>query len=153
MRKRGAQRVKRLTGHLLLPEQVAKYVTPLHTGLVLLPLGLFGKDNADHLAMVINLVSVDAAGSGSGMFDVAENVAAVLRTMFARTKAGKSWGVTSEEREILRKGIVMFDRYIRTWTSDRMLIAATTIADHNEYCKARGGKFLDWVPLNEKEAA
>lgn len=150
MRKSGAKREVRVKSYLLLPEQVAKYVTPLHAGLVLLPLWLFSKDHANHLAMVVNLVSVDSADTGHDMAHVVEEVAAVIRAMFERVKQGRRWNVTAEEREVLRSGIVQFDKYMRTWTSGRLLAASTKIATRNEYFKARGGKFLDWVPL-EKE--
>lgn len=54
MRKKGARRKAVLKSYLLLPEQVARYITPLRMSLELLPLGLFSKDHANHVAMIIN---------------------------------------------------------------------------------------------------
>lgn len=138
-----------LKSHILLPDQVAKYVMPMHIGLELLPLGLFGRSHADHLAMCVNLVAVDSAGSGNGMRGVADRAADVLLTMYRRVREGKSWNVTADERRVLMECITKMDRYMRTWTSARLLVAAKTIALHNDVAKAKGGKFLDRIPVAE----
>lgn len=146
MRKQ-CRRKKRLSGYLLLPEQVAKYVTPMHMGLELLPLGLFTKAHADHLAMVINLVASDAASRGNGVWKIADQAGTVLTRMFERVKDGRSWNVTSEERESLKDAMVKIDRYLRTWTSSRLMTAAGTVDEINRKAKAEGRGFLERVEL------
>lgn len=131
----------------MLPEQVAKYMTPLHMGLELLPLGLFQRHHANHLAMVINLIAVDSAGRGNGMWEVADRAGEVLQRMFARVKDGKQWNVTVEERRVLREVILQLDRYMRTWTTNRLLVAATTCDEVSNKAKAAGGQFLDRVEI------
>lgn len=153
MRKQGAKRKNTLSGHLLLPHQVAEYVTPLHIALELLPLGLFNKDHANKLAQVVNLVTVDSLNTNPAVYAAANACADILSTMFERVKAGKSWNVTAEEREKLRGYILIFDRALRTWTSHRLLINAATVDAHNVVAKNRGGKLLDRVPLTEAELA
>lgn len=145
-RKYGA-RAPALRGYLLLPEQVARYVTPLHVALELLPLGLFNRDHANHLAMVINLVAVDSAERDGNMRAVADRAADVVLTMFRRVREGRSWNVTAEERRTLIECVTRMDRYLRTWTSSRMIVASTVVDRHNEEAKARGGKFLDRVEV------
>lgn len=149
MRKRGARRQLRLPGYLLLPQQVAIYVTPMHMALELLPLGLFTRDHANHLAMVINLVAVDAAGTGNGMWAIAQRAGDVIVAMHDRVRAGAAWNTTSDERRTLCGCIVRIDHYLRTWTSARMLIASATVDEHNAEAKARGGEFLDRVAVEE----
>lgn len=153
MRKQGAKRKAGVSGYLLLPHQVAKYVTPLHIALELLPLGLFNKDHANGLARIINLMSVDSLNTNPAVYAAANACADILSTMFERVKAGKSWNVTTEEREKLRNYILIFDRALRTWTSHRLLINAATVDAHNEVAKNRGGKLLDRLPLTENEMA
>ena len=71
MRKQGAKRKAGVSGYLLLPHQVAKYVTPLHIALELLPLGLFNKDHANGLARIINLMSVDSLNTNPAVYAAA----------------------------------------------------------------------------------
>lgn len=153
MRKQGAKRKAGVSGYLLLPHQVAKYVMPLHVALELLPLGLFNKDHANSLAQVINLMSVDSLNTNPVVYAAANACADILSTMLERVKAGKSWNVTTEEREKLRNYILIFDRALRTWTSHRLLINAATVDAHNAVAKNRGGKLLDRAPLTEEELA
>lgn len=153
MKKQGAKRKQRISGYLLLPHQVAQYVTPLHVALELLPLGLFNKDHANHLAKIINLISVDSAARDTKGYAAANACADILSAMFERVQAGKSWNVTTEERARLREYILIFDRSIRTWTSNRLLINATTVDAHNAIAKKRGGSLLDRVPLTDQEMA
>lgn len=153
MRKQGAKRKATLSGHLLLPHQVAQYVTPLHISLELLPLGLFNRDHANKLAQVVNLITVDSLNTNPVVYAAANTCADILSTMFERVKAGKSWNVTADEREKLRNHILIFDRALRTWTSHRLLINAATVDAHNAVAKNRGGKLLDRLPLTEKEMA
>lgn len=153
MRKQGAKRKQRISGYLLLPHQVAQYMTPLHVALELLPLGLFNKDHANHLAKIINLISVDSAARDTAGYAAANACAGILTAMFERVKAGKSWNVTTEERARLREYILIFDRSIRTWTSSRMLVNASTVDAHNALAKKRGGALLDRVPLTDQEMA
>jgi len=149
MRKQGAKFKKRLVSYLLTPEQVAKYVTPLHVGLTLLPLGAWQPAHANSLAIVINLISVDAADKDQRMLAAANRGGDVLRAMFERHTAGKAWNVTTGERKVLQECIVLYDRELRTWTSDRLLIAAATVDVHNAQFKANGGKFLDRVEITD----
>jgi len=98
VRKQGAKRKAGVSGYLLLPHQVAKYVMPLHVALELLPLGLFNKDHANSLAQVINLMSVDSAAKNKIVYSAANACADILSSMFERVQHGKSWNVTAEER-------------------------------------------------------
>lgn len=153
VRKQGAKRKAGVSGYLLLPHQVAKYVMPLHVALELLPLGLFNKDHANSLAQVINLMSVDSAARNSIVYSAANACADILSSMFERVQHGKSWNVTAEERAQLRGYILIFDRALRTWTSQRLLANAVTVDLHNSLAKDRGGKLLDRLPLTESEMA
>ena len=153
MRKQGAKRKAGVSGYLLLPHQVAKYVMPLHVALELLPLGLFNKDHANSLAQVINLMSVDSAAKNKIVYSAANACADILSSMFERVQHGKSWNVTAEERAQLRGYILIFDRALRTWTSQRLLANAVTVDLHNSLAKDRGGKLLDRVPLTDQEMA
>lgn len=119
----------------------------MHMGLELLPLGLFTRAHADHLAMVINLVAADAASRGNGVWEIADQAGGVLTRMFERVKAGRAWNVTSEERETLKDAMLKIDRYFRTWTSSRLTIAACTVDEINRKAKAEGRGFLDRVEL------
>lgn len=153
MRKQGAKRKAGVSGYLLLPQQVAKYVMPLHVALELLPLGLFNKDHANSLAQVINLMSVDSAAKNKIVYSAANACADILSSMFERVQQGKSWNVTTEERARLRAYILIFDRALRTWTSQRLLTNAITVDLHNALAKGRGGALLDRVPLTKEELA
>lgn len=153
VRKQGAKRKAGVSGYLLLPQQVAQYVTPLHVALELLPLGLFNKDHANSLAQVINLMSVDSAARNKIVYSAANACADILSSMFERVQHGKSWNVTAEERAQLRGYILIFDRALRTWTSQRLLTNAVTVDLHNSLAKDRGGKLLDRLPLTESEMA
>ena len=149
MRKKGARRTAAMPSYLLLPEQVARYITPLRMSLELLPLGLFSKDHANHVAMCINLVAVDSAGKGNGMWQIADEAGTVLTAMYERHKAGKAWNCTADERKTLMGCINKFDRYMRGWTSARLIAAAATVVEIDEREKAKGGKFLDRVEITE----
>lgn len=151
MKKQGAKRRQKTSGYLLLPHQIAEYVTPLHIAIELLPLGLFNKDHANKLAQVINLITVDSLNKDAKVYAAANACADILTAMFERVQAGKSWNVTTEERARLREYILIFDRSMRTWTSNRLLINATTVDAHNAIAKKRGGNLLDRVPLTDSE--
>lgn len=153
MRKQGAKRKAGVSGYLLLPHQVAKYVMPLHVALELLPLGLFNKDHANGLAQIINLMSVDSATNNRAVYVAANACADVLTSMFERVQQGKAWSVTAEERTQLREYILIFDKALRTWTSQRLLTNAVTVDLHNARAKDKGGKLLDRVPLTKEELA
>lgn len=142
------KRQRRLSGYLLLPEQVAQYVTPMHMALELLPLGLFTRAHADHLGKVINLVAADSARRGNGLWHVADQAGQVLTRMFERVKDGRAWNVTADERAALKDAMVKMDRYLRTWTSTRLLTAATTVDEINTRARAEGRGFLDRVELS-----
>ena len=148
MRKRGARRQPRLRAYLLLPEQVARYVTPLHMSLELLPLGLFNRAHADHMAMVLNLIAVDCR-EGDAIRPVMQEAGQILLRMYARVKEGKAWNCTADERKYLAHAIVQIDRHLRTWTSARLLVAAALVDDHNEMARAAGGQFLDQTVYEE----
>lgn len=153
MKKQGAKRKASMSGYLLLPHQVAQYVTPLHVSLELLPLGLFNKDHANGLARIINLMSVDSATRNRAVYVAANACADVLASMFERVQQGKAWNVTAEERTQLREYILIFDKALRTWTSQRLLTNAVTVDLHNARAKDKGGKLLDRVPLTKEELA
>lgn len=151
MKKQGAKRRQKVSGYMLMPEQVAKYVTPLHMALELLPLGLFNKDHANKLAQVINLIAVDSANRDTQTHAAANACAEILAVMFNRVQKGKTWNVTTEERARLREYILIFDRAMRTWTSGRLLINAASVDAHNAIAKRKGGSLLDRVPLTDAE--
>ena len=135
--------------YLLLPHQVAEYITPLHVGLTLLPLGLYTRDNANALIRVINLVAMDAASKNGPMMDVAYNCGSLVRKMLDRVAQGKSWNVTTEERKLLQEYTVKMDRYFRQWTTHRLLAAAATVDHHNNLAKEKGLEFGAWVEVKE----
>lgn len=146
--KKRSNRVVRSKGHILLSDQVRQIVMPLHMALELLPLGLFSNDHANHLAMLINIVFVDAANKNDAAVSHAKSAGDVLSAMYARYRSGKSWGTTSEERRLLKCHIVAIDQYIRRMTTTRLKIASMTIDELNHEAKLKGYKFLDQAPVN-----
>lgn len=131
--------------HLLMPNQVAKYVLPLHMAVELLPLGLYQREHANHAAMVINLVRIDATGRSAEVYDMANEAAGTLSGIIARYTRTEKWGATSEELSALRKAALVMDKYMRTWTTNRLRVAAATADVLNEQAKARGAKTFEQV--------
>ena len=119
---------------------IHKMLTPLHMSVELLPLGLFTEDHAEMLAKLVNLIMVDSAAKGNGMHRVAEAVGQVLIAMQDRVDAGKSWNVTSTERETLVENILKMDKHLRTWTVRRFNISAMSVNQINAQAKAQGFK-------------
>ena len=136
-----------LTGVILSPAQIQKIMTPLHLAPELLPLGLFTRDHADSVAMIVNLVAMDSAGKGNGMWMVANEVGEILLKMRERVDQGKAWNCTASEREDLIAGILKMDKYMRTWTNRRYTMAAIAVDRINVEAKAKGGKLLDRVEI------
>ena len=118
---------------------------PLHMGVELLPLGLFQRTHANHMAMVISLVRIDATGRSAEVYDLINEAAGVLASIIERHKRTDKYGATSEELSALRKAVLVMDKYMRTWTTDRLRIAAATADVLNEQAKARGAKTFDQV--------
>ena len=139
-----------LTGTFLSQEAIGRILTPLHMSIKLLPLGLFTKDHAEHVAKIVNLVAADSAGRGDGAWQVADRVGTVLIAMKARADAGKAWNCTTEEREILIENIMKMDRYLRAWTNRRFTQAAMTVDRINAAARAAGGKFMERVEIPTK---
>lgn len=140
-----------LTGALLSQEAIGRMLTPLHMSVELLPLGLFTKDHAEHVAKIVNLVAADSAGRGDGAWQVADRVGTVLVAMKTRADAGKAWNCTTEEREILIENITKMDRYLRAWTNRRFTQAAMTVDRINAEARAAGGQFMERVEIPTKE--
>lgn len=146
VKKRGAKRkVKFIESHLLLPEQVAHYMTPLYVSLPLLPRGEYTADHANKLAQMINLMVTDAFGRHKDILQVAEIAGEILTAMRGRVAAGKSWNCTVEERDTLSECIVIFDNHMRSWTTARLMTNAATVDANNLLAKERGGKLFDRV--------
>jgi len=138
-----------LTGALLDQAAIGRILTPLHMSVKLLPLGLFTKAHAEHIAKIVNLVAADSAGRGDGAWQVADRVGTVLVAMKARADAGKAWNCTTEEREILIENITKMDRYLRR----RFTQAAMTVDRINAEARAAGGKFMERVEIPTKVPA
>ena len=119
---------------------INKMLTPLHMAIELLPLGLFTQDHAEMIAKLINLMAVDSAGKGNGMWQVADAVGQVLIAMQARVDEGKSWNVTAQERETLVENVMKMDKHFRTWTVRRFNINAMAVNEINNRAKAEGYK-------------
>ena len=119
---------------------IHKMLTPLHMSVELLPLGLFTEDHAGMIAKLINLMAVDSAGKGNGLWQVADSVGQVLIAMQSRVEAGKSWNVTATERETLVENIMKMDKHFRTWTVRRFNINAMAVNEINNRAKAEGYK-------------
>ena len=119
---------------------IHKMLTPLHMSVELLPLGLFTEDHAWMIAKLINLMAVDSAGKGNGLWQVADSVGQVLIAMQERVEAGKSWNVTATERETLVENIMKMDKHFRTWTVRRFNINAMAVNEINNRAKAEGYK-------------
>lgn len=148
MRKR-CIRKKWVKSHLLMPEQVSKMVLPLHMALELLPLGLFTREHADHLAKMINIVYV-SADDKSPAYLVSRKAGDVLIAMYARVKEGKAWNTTISERDTLKQSILAIDKHIRAMTTSSLKTAAVTIDLLNAEAKAKGYGFLDTAPVKGK---
>ena len=154
MTHRWGKRINPAAAATLLDEAaIHKMLTPLHMSVELLPLGLFTKDHAEHVAKIVNLVAADSAGRGDGAWQVADRVGTVLVAMKARADAGKAWNCTTEEREILIENITKMDRYLRAWTNRRFTQAAMTVDRINAEARAAGGKFMERVEIPTKVPA
>ena len=140
-----------LTGALLSQEAIGRMLTPLHMSVELLPLGLFTKDHAEHVAKLVNLVAADSAGRGDGAWQVADRVGSILIAMKERADAGKAWNCTTAERAELIENITKMDRYLRAWTNRRFTQAAVTVDAINAKARAAGGKFMERVEIPTKE--
>lgn len=141
MTHRWGKRINPAAAPTLLDEAaINKMLTPLHMSVELLPLGLFTEDHAEMIAKLINLVAVDSAGKGNGMWQVADAVGQVLIAMQERVENGKSWNVTATERETLVENIMKMDKHFRTWTVRRFNINAMAVNEINNRAKAQGAK-------------
>ena len=138
---RWGKRINPAAAATLLDEAaIHKMLTPLHMSVEMLPLGLFTEDHAETLAKLVNLVAVDSAGKGNGMWQVADAVGQVLLAMQARVDEGKSWNVTAQEREALVENVMRMDKHFRTWTVRRFNINAIAVNEINARAKAQGVK-------------
>lgn len=141
MTHRWGKRINPAAAATLLDEAaIHKMLTPMHMSVELLPLGLFTEDHAGMIAKLINLVAVDSAGKGNGLWQVADSVGQVLIAMQERVEAGKSWNVTATERETLVENIMKMDKHFRTWTVRRFNINAMAVNEINNRAKAEGYK-------------
>ena len=141
---RWGKRINPAAAATLLDEAaIHKMLTPLHMAVELLPLGHFGREHADHVAKIINVVAMDSASKGNGMWEVADEAGQILLAMKARVDAGKSWNCTVAERERLTACILKMDKYMRTWTNRRFTTAAMTVDAINRRRIAEGAKFLE----------
>lgn len=141
MTHRWGKRINPAAAATLLDEAaIHKMLTPLHMSVELLPLGLFTEDHAGMIAKLINLMAVDSAGKGNGLWQVADSVGQVLIAMQERVEAGKSWNVTATERETLVENIMKMDKHFRTWTVRRFNINAMAVNEINNRAKAEGYK-------------
>ena len=138
---RWGKRINPASAATLLDESaINKMLTPLHMSVELLPMGLFNQDHAEMIAKLINLMAVDSAGKGNGMWQVADSLGQVLIAMQERVEAGKSWNVTATERETLVENIMKMDKYLRSWTVRRFNINAIAVNEINARAKAQGAK-------------
>ena len=141
MTHRWGKRINPAAAATLLDEAaIHKMLTPLHMSVELLPLGLFTEDHAGMIAKLTNLMAVDSAGKGNGLWQVADSVGQVLIAMQERVEAGKSWNVTATERETLVENIMRMDKHFRTWTVRRFNINAMAVNEINNRAKAEGYK-------------
>lgn len=111
----------------------------------LIPLGLYTRDHANHAAMVINLVRIDSTSRAPKVYEVANDAAGTLSNIVGRYKRTNKWGATSEELSALRNAAMVMDKYMRTWTTARLRIAAATADALNEVAKAQGMKTFDQI--------
>ena len=145
---RWGKRINPAAAATLLDEAaIHKMLTPLHMSVELLPLGLFTEDHAEMIAKLINLMAVDSAGKGNGMWQIADAVGQVLITMQSRVDEGKSWNVTAQERETLVENIMKMDKHFRTWTVRRFNINAMAVNEINNRAKAQGAKHEQRVEI------
>ena len=141
MTNRWGKRINPAAAATLLDEAaIHKMLTPLHMAIELLPLGLFTQDHAEMIAKIINLMAVDSAGTGNGMWQIADAVGQVLIAMQSRVDEGKSWNVTAQERETLVENVMKMDKHLRTWTVRRFNINAMAVNEINNRAKAEGYK-------------
>lgn len=150
MRKRTHRKVRQAS-HIVLPDKIAKLVLPLHTALTLIPLGMFSRENANEIAKIVNVVIVDSDERNDAVNQTAINVGNVLANMFKRVRSGSNWGATTEELRILKHGIVVMDRYLRTITVRRYDLAVAIVNAINNEAKAKGYGFLDTMPVRNSD--
>jgi len=123
--------------------QVARLLTPIHMAIELLPLGLYTKEHAHDLAAFLTITQV-AADLCKARQIVAHgsDAAEVLLAMRDRVEAGRSWNVTTDERERLMRAIVAIDRWCPMVRWQQALRKAYRLADE---ALERGAKPLELI--------
>lgn len=147
MRKRGA-RFNTTRGHVLTPDQVQRLVMPIHVALELLPLGLFSEDHAHDLAAFLNVAQL--AAKDAKRADIHNEVLAgveVLAAMHDRARTGKSWNVTSDERETLTRTVTVLDRWYRTQPNSRWKRALYQVLVICDRATAKGVSVMDTIEV------
>ena len=148
MRKRGAKRrhIDPRAG-ILMPHQTRNLLMPIHMALELLPLGLFTEEHGHDLAAFLNVISIASAHASDNLAHAAaQDAAAVLVHMRERTKAGKSWNVTSEERQSLMSSIIKCDHFMRRQPGSRIRDA---ILKTYQWCAEAASRGLEEMDLIE----
>lgn len=131
-------------GHIMTPSQVQELITPIHMAIELLPLGLFNAQHGHDLAAFLNVATLAARDAGrTDIHDVAQEGVEVLLTMRDRVRAGKSWNVTTDERETLTRVVMTLDRWHRTQTTTRWRRALYAVLRACDRAQAEGMQEMD----------
>lgn len=117
---------KGLKTHILTPNQVMDVVLPLYLTLELLPQGLFLTEHANRLIHAMNLLTVDKDRT---VLPTVRDAAEAVAAMRARVSAGKRWGCTAQERQVLAGFVRVFDARIRKWDKVRYEVAERTVEE------------------------
>lgn len=127
-------------------KQVARLLTPIHMAIELLPLGLYTKEHAHDLAAFLTITQV-AADLCKARQIVAHgsDAAEVLLAMRDRVEAGRSWNVTTDERERLMRAIVAIDRWFPTCPMVRWQQALRKAYRLADEALERGAKPLEMI--------
>lgn len=141
---------KHMPGHVLTPYQVQQLVMPIHVAIELLPLGLFGEKHGHDLAAFLNVAQIAARDAKrSDIHDIASDGAEVLLAMRKRVNAGKSWNVTTDERDRLTRCVMTLDRWYRTQSSARWKRALYAVLRICDRAMADGKEEMDILEINQ----
>lgn len=119
-----------LQARLFLPAEMNNWLLPIHMALVALREGCFCKEHADVLGHAFDLACVDMLMPGKGDRRSIERIGkAGMALGIVRTWS--SLGVDAhpgnDVMRDLQAGVMLVDRYFRTWTTTRKWLAEETL--------------------------
>lgn len=122
------RRKPRPKGHVILPAQVQKLVTPIHMALTLLPMGLFTASHGFDVVAFLNIAQL--ASNALGRRDIEQHgsqAAWIVLRLRERAEQSNSstWAATPEELAALQQHILAIDKWMRGVTNTTLKAAIT----------------------------